>query len=400
STTGEVVSLPLTYRPKYTEAKPLYQKIFKRLPRPSLRSVLAMTLAFSLILNSLFMIPASVYATSGTWSQTNWAGGNGQTAWSDTTKFSSSSNVTTGTANQVTLTNTEKLTNGGFSTDDSAHPSVVTGWSVGTVNIPSGWVEVPGNSTFSTTNFLAMKYEAKCAATSDLTTGLTSSDTGYNTWPNNTAACTSANSRAVVSVASGYPIANISQTNSITYCSGVTVGSTSAHLQTNNEWMTIARDAEAQAGNWSLGSVGSGYLFAGHNDNAPAKARVASTTDTGNYRCAYTDTAGTTENPTSCPTNTANNTSGTAGNQVRTFTLSNGTVIWDIPGNVWEWTNNIQSSAIDTTAGWVEWNHANVAAGALALYGPPSGYLSAQGMGKIYGGALNNAFLRGGYWAY
>jgi len=47
--------------------------------------------------------------------------------------------------------------------------------------------------------------------------------------------------------------------------------------------------------------------------------------------------------------------------QRRTFTLSNGTVIWDISGNVWEWTNNIQTTAVDTTAGWVDWNHANIA---------------------------------------
>src|SRR3989338_1860436 len=141
-----------------------------------------------------------------------------------------------------------KLTNPAFASDNSS-------WSVAAVP-SSGWVEVPGNATYSTTNFLAMKYEAKCASTSDLTTGLTSSDTGYRTWPDDTAACTSANSRAVVSVASGYPIANISQTTSATRCSAVTVGSTTAHLQTNNEWMTMTRDAEAQASNWNGGVVG------------------------------------------------------------------------------------------------------------------------------------------------
>ncbi len=91
-----------------------------------------------------------------------------------------------------------ELTNPAFASDNSS-------WSVAAVP-PSGWVEVPGNATFGTSNFLAMKYEAKCAATSDPATGLTSPDTGYNTYSDSTTPCTSANSRQVVSVASGYPI--------------------------------------------------------------------------------------------------------------------------------------------------------------------------------------------------
>lgn len=370
-----------------------------------IKLVVSLVLILLLLLNTFYpLLSNPVFATSSTWSQTNWAGGSGQTSWSDSTKFSSSSSVTTGTANQITLSATEKLTNTGFTSDNSS-------WSVAAVP-PSGWVEVPGNATYSTTNFLAMKYEAKCASTSDLTTGLTSSDTGYNTWPDNTAACTSANSRAVVSVASGYPIANVSQTTSATRCAAVTLNGNAAHLQTNNEWMTIARDGEAQAGNWSLGSVGSGYLFAGHNDNVPAKARVASTTDTGDYRCAYTDTAGTTENPTSCPTNTANNTSGTTGNQVRTLTLSNGAVIWDIAGNVWEWTNNTiqgkdQPTGSTTGFNWREFT-------ALTTYGTLSydqvrpsntSYNASYGVGRIYSdGTSSNTttyvFIRGGSWTY
>ncbi|NCN07058.1 MAG: hypothetical protein GW946_04455, partial [Candidatus Pacebacteria bacterium] len=158
-----------------------------------------------------------------------------------------------------------KLTNPAFASDNSS-------WSVVAVP-PSGWVEVPGNATFGTTNFLAMKYEAKCST--DGTTGLTSPDTGYNTYSDSGTACTSANSKQVVSVASGYPIANISHTNALTRCSTVSLNGSASHLMRNDEWMTVARNAEAQAGNWSLGSVGSGYLFAGHNDNVPAKARIA-----------------------------------------------------------------------------------------------------------------------------
>jgi len=122
-------------------------------------------------------------------------------------------------------------------------------------------------------------------------------------------------------------------------------------------------------------------LYAGHNDNQPAWALQASTNDAN--RAAFTDVGGTTEAQTTATYNNPSQ-SGTVGNQVRTFNLSNGSVIWDIAGNVAEWTNNLQTTAVDVTAGWVGWNHANIAAGARALYGPSSAsYLSAQGMDKF-----------------
>ena len=316
-------------------------------------------------------------------------------------------------------TSSNKFTNPAFASDNSS-------WATASA-APAGWVEVPGNLTFGTSNFLAMKYEAKCAATSDPTTGLTSPDTGYNTYSDSTTACTSANSKQVVSVASGYPIANISHTTALTRCSAVTLNGNASHLMRNDEWMTIARDAEAQAGNWSLGAVNSGYLFAGHNDNSPAKARIASTTDTGNYRCAYTDGDPGTEAPSGCPTNTAAGSSGTAGNQVRTFSLSNGAVIWDIAGNVWEHvqrsTNNSGDAqttmALPTcsngTAGW-EWCQygstttpyvsawsSDVTQGMAAPSN--STYNSSQGVGQVYtyGSGANQStsvFLRGANWSF
>lgn len=350
----------------------LIYKKYMRLQTVKLKELGKQSLSLSLIL--LILLPTffnilalPVYAASTPWAQTDWSGGSGQTSWSDATKFDSSSNIdTTTTSGQASLSVAEKLANSAFASNN-------TSWSVAAVP-PSGWVEAPGNSTFSTTNFLVQKYEAKCAATSDLTTGLT---TATNTYADSTTACTSANSRQVVSVASGNPIVNISQTTSATRCSAVSVGSTTAHLQTNNEWMSMTRDAEAQASNWNGGVVGTSYMYSGHNDNAPATSLVASSDDTLGYT----------------------NTGQSSGNQKRTLTLSNGAVLWDIPGNVWEWTNDTQSSTINTTAGWVEWNHANIASGARALYGPSSAsYLSANGMGQVYGGALNNAFVRGGDW--
>ena len=44
-----------------------------------------------------------VYSASSTWSQTNWAGGNGQSGFTDSSKFSTATNLVTTTANQLTL---------------------------------------------------------------------------------------------------------------------------------------------------------------------------------------------------------------------------------------------------------------------------------------------------------
>ena len=308
--------------------------------------------------------------------------------------------VTVGSSGAQPIVNANKIINPSFDSN-------VNSWTVSAVGgstTPTGWVVVPGNATFGTSDFLAMKYEAKCVGTSTPGVGLTGpADTTYKVYRDDGAAttannCTAANGRAIASLASGYPIAYINLSEANTRCGSVAMGvGASAHLITSNEWMTVARDAEAQNSNWSLGVGGSGYLYAGHNDNRPATALQASTNDA--YRAAFTDIGGTTEAQTSA-TNTASGQSGTTGNQVRTFNLSNNSVIWDIAGNVWEWNNQIQTTAVDTTAGWVAWDHANIAVGARALYGPSNtAYLTAQGMGQVYGGAIGNGFIRGGRWS-
>lgn len=258
-----------------------------------------------------------------------------------------------------------KFTNPDFSSNNSS-------WSITPIagsTTPTGYIPVPGNSTYTAGGdnkaFLAMAYEAKydctadgdgdtaaaCSAVADSGAGLDYRDLTFD-------------SSKVVSTANGAPIVHITQLQAQTACP------TGYHLINNDEWMTIARNAEAQPSNWSGGVVGTGGLFRGNNGLA----------DSLGY-------------------NGADPEYGTGRDSKAKFTLSNGAEIWDMAGNVWDWTDDVQTEAINTTGGWVEWNHANIAAGARDLYGPSSAsYLSSQGMGQVYGGALNNAFLRGGYW--
>ena len=294
---------------------------------------------------------------------------------------------------------------------------------------PQGFVHVPGDPLYGTSDFCVMKYEAKCAATSDPSTGLTSPDTGYHTYSNSTTACTSSNSKMVVSVASGYPIANISQTNAITYCSNL---GSNYHLMTNEEWMTIARNAERLGANWYGSAPGTNFMFSGHNDNGPANvALVASTDDNAGY-------TGTGDSASACDGIFVNYVAGddtTSGRacvgQRRTHYLSNGEVAWDFGGNVWEWVNDtivcaatvctVDEMPYGSSAAeeWVE--YASGAAGwggdVLATNGsltyddmrPSNSAWNSDGsVGRLYtdandpypSGAYIHAFLRGGTWGH
>jgi prepilin-type N-terminal cleavage/methylation domain-containing protein len=256
-------------------------------------------------------------------------------------------------------------------------------------NCPTGYIRVPGNSLYQTKDFCVMKYEAKAVSTTDTTTGLTTPPTGFNTIDNNITATTAANNRAIASVASGYPIANISQITAASYCS--TAG---ASLINNAEWMTIARNIEAQLSNWTTGTaasnaIGIGGLYRGHSDANPNFALAAGADNDG-----YIGT----------------NNSGFSIER-RTHTLSNGEIIWDMGGNVWEWTSDSILGKDQPTGSPVGFNWRQFTS--ISNYGTLSYDLtrpsnntwnSTQNMGYVYsdGTSSNNtsfAFLRGGRWA-
>lgn len=253
-------------------------------------------------------------------------------------------------------------------------------------NFPEGWVYVPGDSTFGTPGFWVMKYEAKCVSG---TTPLTSPNTGYNTYDNSSQPCTG--SYYIASTAGGYPIANISHETARSYCQAI-----GAHLLTNDEWMTIVRNAEQVPTNWSGGSVGSGYLPRGNSNSVKAQDGSSQ------YGTGYSDFT-----------------------HLRTLTLSNGSVIWDLAGNVWEHVQRSVSNAGDLTTtmalpacsdglaawGWCEYASPGTpyvtswsADVAQAKVGPSNtSWYSSQNVGQVYtfkNGVNQNTtvFLRGGYW--
>ena len=156
--------------------------------------------------------------------------------------------------------------------------------------------------------------------------------------------------------------------------------------------MTIAQNVLSVNSNWSGGTVGNGYIFRGHNDNAPANSLAAVASDTDGY----------------------NGTGQTTGDQKRTLTLTNGEVIWDMSGNVWEWTSgqvsgaNNQPGVVGSGYIYREWPTITNA-GTLAINPSPAGtgladantWNISNGIGGLYSNTVEaglRGFLRGGGW--
>jgi prepilin-type N-terminal cleavage/methylation domain-containing protein len=264
---------------------------------------------------------------------------------------------------------------------------------VASANCPPNFIAVPGSSTYGTSDFCVMKYEAKADDNGD-GIGDTTQNTGFDTWPANTHPIST--TRKLVSSPYGYPVVRISQTTAITAANStngmVRDCPTGCHLITEAEWMTIAQNVLSNPVNWSGGAVGSGSIYSGHNDDSPAKA-IQAGSDTDGYA----------------------NTGNSAGsNQKRTLTLTNGEVIWDFAGNVWEWTagqttGGQPGASTNTGFQWTEWPSVNVT-GSLAVNPFPSGtglpgassWTSTQGIGQLYSDTANSTlrgFVLGGSWS-
>jgi len=252
------------------------------------------------------------------------------------------------------------------------------------LTFPHNWIKIPGNSTYGTSDFWVMKYEAKYSKTGK---GVDDANNCYYTsgvdtwdWGNSGTDCPSSWSNTnVVSSPYGSPIAGVTHNEAKTICQSL-----GGHLITNQEWMTIARNVEQIPQNWSGGQVGSGCLFRGNVGGS-------------NDSCGY---------------NGSDPEKGKNRNPKAKLILSNNEEIWDLSGNVGEHVmkdindtlvNNHPTILSDNTWKWSEHNANWTSYGDLSYneIRPSNSFWNAnQGMGRIYhydGYSASRVILRGGY---
>jgi len=217
---------------------------------------------------------------------------------------------------------------------------------------PEGYIEVLGNQLYDTNNFCVMKYEAK----------------KENNKP--------------VSKPEEEAWSRISQKEAKEKCK--TLGH-NAHLITNNEWMTIARNLEQVPENWSSGKVGSGFIKMGN---------IGFDLDKVCYNGPNSDYVG-----TNVKLSQRDN------NSLARLKLSNNKYIWDFSGNMWELINGTVDKSdliFRNNNNWVEMTD-TINYGSFGYDGlrPLNEFWdSEQGFGKIYitPGTIdqNIIFVRGG----
>jgi len=205
-----------------------------------------------------------------------------------------------------------------------------------TVKVPPGFILVPGDSQLGTTDFYVSKYEMKIA-------GIENGDTVYN------------ENFIAESRPSGIPWINITLQQARLECESL---GEEYHLITNAEWMTIARNIEKNAANWSdnsthLNGMSNAYLNVGHSCRQGFRGTE--------YR--KNGGSGFTEGPLAASNNddaglfgliqgsfeTAPQTLNENGWNLfrRTHFLTNGEIIWDFSGNVWDWVDRFIPKASD-----------------------------------------------------
>ncbi len=192
---------------------------------------------------------------------------------------------------------------------------------------PEGYIPVPGNYLYDTVGskggFCVPKYEMKLDRNND-GFGNVSSEFGcelstFNVWNYNSIDC---NTGDLVSSANGSPIVFSGLNNAITSCESL---GENHHLMTNDEWMTLVRNIEIIPQNWydpETDSWGVSVTDIGNGNKLPQGQKTL--------------------NPNFCLDASQDDEDGYFGisnpnnSHRRTLYLTNGEVIWDLSGNIFE----------------------------------------------------------------
>lgn len=248
---------------------------------------------------------------------------------------------------------------------------------------------VPGNSSYKTSDFCVMKYDAKCSNANPKCI------TSEGVYKNDAPSCACQGNFNVVSKPDGAPITYIPENDDSTTSAKIYCQNGNGYLINNNEWMTIARNVEEVNANWcnkdgsdcgnSPGTPGK-ILANGHNDSKPNKALPEAGDDQPNY----------------------------LSDQKRTLELSNGQIIWDLAGNVWQWVDATverkdEPRTIVPGFGNSKWTWGEFQTVPYSNDFDPSNpkWNSAQGVGRIYHynsiGDTDTTlytYIRGGNWRH
>ena len=164
-------------------------------------------------------------------------------------------------------------------------------------------------------------------------------------------------------------------------------------LINNAQWQAIARDVE----NNSTDNTNAGVYNRGHSDNGPSQSLAGSSDDS--LGCIGVTSNGDPDDDCGSVVHI----------NKRTHTMTNGEVIWDIAGNVWEWViddvgagfNPIIPAPVLSSVWDVDYTDAAFSTANRLTFGPDGSSLtSSEGIGKFYGGfgSYGGAAIRGGLW--
>lgn len=233
---------------------------------------------------------------------------------------------------------------------------------------PDNFVLVPGDTGLGTQDFCVSKFEMK-GARGDIS-----------------------------AAAAGAPLVNLSPDDAFIECANMSDAKAEGGrfaLISNAEWMTIARNIEGVAGNWSGSAVGSGALSRGW------AAHIE-------YGDGWTNSGPAPRAGGDCLYNKAQDTCGSSGDHLfkRVLTLSTGDAVWDVAGNVYEWVDwdaaddGFTTGPTSCETGFHEMSSSSCAALRDDEYKPLGSFDSSHGVGQWFGsgGSGDGAATRGGTW--